>query len=145
MTETAVGARLLPLPARGDAEASYVGQRTSCAHRQRVPGYDAHLQPPDFFGTFSHRLPKEKSRPLGRAREGDAGTRLWLRPRRPAPPTWHDAACRQRLHEVSSPDQSGDIGLNGSAKASNHCCTNTLQEVSGDIGLTITAKESNHG
>ena len=38
----------------------------------------------------------------------------------------------------------GDIGLNGSAKASNHSNTNTLHEVSGDIGLTKAAKESNH-
>ena len=38
----------------------------------------------------------------------------------------------------------GDIGLNGSAKVSNHSNTNTMHEVSGDIGLTKAAKESNH-
>ena len=38
----------------------------------------------------------------------------------------------------------GDIGLNGSAKVSNHSDTNTMHEVSGDIGLTKAAKESNH-
>ena len=40
--------------------------------------------------------------------------------------------------------QSGDIELNGSAKASNHCNTNTKQVVSGVIGLTILANESSH-
>ena len=39
---------------------------------------------------------------------------------------------------------SGDIGLNGSAKVSNHSNTTTMHELSGDIGLTKAAKESNH-
>ena len=39
---------------------------------------------------------------------------------------------------------SGDIGLNGSAKVSNHSNTTTMHEASGDIGLTKAAKESNH-
>ena len=75
----------------------------------------------NFFGTcFSHRLPN-RNEGRYRAREGDAGSRLSGSVRAaPAPPTWHDAACRQLLHEVGSADQSGDIGLNGSAKASNH-------------------------
>ena len=38
----------------------------------------------------------------------------------------------------------GDIGLNGSAKESNHSNTSTMHEASGDIGLTKAAKESNH-
>ena len=57
----------------------------------------------DYIGTcFSYRLPTQKKEGRYRAREGDAGTRLTGSVRAaPAPPTWHDAACRQLLHEVS--------------------------------------------
>ena len=73
-------------PGGGDARAPHVGQRTPCAHRQRVPGSGAHPQPPAFFWRFTSQVAKNKGGEgrTVRAREGDAEPTDWIN--RTAPP-----------------------------------------------------------
>ena len=57
-----------PSPGEADARAPHVGQRTSCAHRQRVPGSGAHPQPPAFFDVFKSRVANKNRSWFGPAR-----------------------------------------------------------------------------